>query len=325
MISSFIFSEGNVVGEGLDVDALRLVRADKGLHIWVDLDNPSEEEARTILGGLFEFHPLAVEDVLSDSQFPKVDDFGDYIYVIFHGVDYSKEAKFSTAELDLFLGKDFLVTCHFNRMPALHAAVERIKQQKAIKAKTIDRVAYRILDGMVQNYQPLLNDFALEVQGLEDVVFAAGRGRHPTLMQEFRSLRRDLMNLQQIIRPQREVISRIAHGEFKIIRPYLLPYFRDINDNLRRIEGVAHGFNEQLLLSLDIYLNKAANETNDVIKVLTVLTALTTPSMLLGTWYGMNFEDMPELKWPYSYPVAAFITVVSTILLLWWLKSRKWI
>jgi len=120
-------------------------------------------------------------------------------------------------------------------------------------------------------------------------------------------------------------VNRLARGEFKIIRPVLLPYFRDLLGNLNRIETNAASLSDQLYMTLDVFLNKASYETNEIIKVLTLMTAITTPTLLIGTWYGMNFKDIPELDLPYAYPVAALVTVVSTILLCIWLRRKHWL
>jgi magnesium transporter len=112
MIHSFVFNDGKLVGGGLDTDALRLVRSDKGLFIWVDLTQPTPEEAKMILEEVFSFHPLAIEDALSDTRYPKVEDYEDYLYLVMHAVAFNREEQFRTSELDFFIGRTFLVTHH---------------------------------------------------------------------------------------------------------------------------------------------------------------------------------------------------------------------
>jgi magnesium transporter len=106
------------------------------------------------------------------------------------------------------------------------------------------------------------------------------------------------------------------------VRAKLLPYFRDLRDNLARLEDTAAGYHERLLMAFDIYLNKAAFEANEGIKFLTAITAVTIPVMVIGTWYGMNFEKMPELA--RGYPLAVGLTVISTLLMFFYLKKKKW-
>ena len=135
-------------------------------------------------------------------------------------------------------------------------------------------------------------------------------------------MRGDFTKLRTIIRPQRDVIDRLARGDSKLIRPKLLPYFRDLRDNLNRLDETASSYHERLMMAFDIYLNKAAFEANEGIKFLTAITAVTIPVMVIGTWFGMNFEAMPELK--FGYPWAMGSTIVTTILMVIYLKKKKW-
>ena len=324
MIQSFVFNDGKLVASNLDTDALRLVRADKGLLIWVNLFAPSAAEAKSILEDVFSFHPLAIEDCLAETRYPKIEDYEDYLYMVMHAVAFSKEDQFRTTELDMFIGKTFLVTHHTEPLPSVTSTIERVQKNPTQIARGMDRLAHHLLDTLVDAYQPVLNEMTKEIGSLEDTVFLS-RDPEPTVIREFRERKKELSDLQQIVRPQRDVVNRLARGEFKIIRPLLLPYFRDLLGNLNRIETTASTLADQLYMTLDVFLNKASYETNEIIKVLTLMTALTTPTLLIGTWYGMNFKDMPELDLPYAYPTAALITGVSTILLIIWLRRKRWL
>lgn len=324
MIHSFVFNDGKLVGTNLDTDALRLVRADKGLLIWVDLAQPTLEEAKTIMEDVFSFHPLAIEDAMSESVYPKVEDYEDYLYLVMHAVAFSREDQFRTSELDFFIGKSFLVTHHTEPLSMVTSTIERIQKNPAQITRGMDRLAHFLLDTMVDAYQPVLNDLTQEIHALEDTVFVASHSE-PTVIKEFRDRKREVAHLQEIVRPQRDLVNRIARGEFKLIRPVLLPYFRDLLSNLNRIDATAASLSDQLYLTLDVFLNKASYETNEIIKVLTLMTAITTPTLLVGTWYGMNFHDMPELSWPHAYPIAGIVTVISTILLMIWLRKKHWL
>ncbi len=324
MIQSFVFNDGKLVASDLDSDALRIVRADKGLFIWVNLFAPTPAEITAILEDVFSFHPLAIEDCLAVSRYPKIEDYEDYLYLVMHAVAFNKEEQFRTTELDFFLGKTFLVTHHSQPLSMVTSTIERVQKNPVGITRGMDRLAHFLLDTMVDAYQPVLNEMTQEISTLEDTVFLT---RHPeqSVIREFRERKKELSDLQQIVRPQRDVVNRLARGEFKIIRPVLLPYFRDLLGNLNRIEATASTLSDQLYMTLDVFLNKASYETNEIIKVLTLMTALTTPTLLVGTWYGMNFKDMPELEWPHAYPIAAIVTVASTILLVIWLRRKHWL
>ena len=322
MIHSFIFSDGKLVGRDLEVEALRLVRADKGLIIWVDLDNPTDEEIKQVLEGVFQFHPLAIEDCVTPSDLPKIEDYEDYLFMVTHSVEFSRQDKFATTELDMFLGKDYFVTFHRSALRSVTMLRERAAKNTALAPRGPDRLAHTLLDIMIDGYAPVIDELREEAEEIEEMVLRKSTSEE--FMQEMLHARADFSKLRQIVRPQRDIIDRLARGDTKMIRNTLLPYFRDLRDNLVRFDDAANGYHERLLMAFDIYLNKAAFEANEGIKFLTALTAITIPVMVVGTWFGMNFEFMHELKSPYGYLGAMVVTAVSTALTFVYLKRKGW-
>jgi magnesium transporter len=323
MIRSFVFSEGKLVGQDLEREALRLVRADKGLLLWVDLDKPTEEEWKFVLESVFQFHPLAIEDCVSPNSLPKVEDYEDYLFIVTHAVDFSRTDKFATTELDLFLGKDYLVSFHTAPLKSVQSAIDRATKSTGVVARGPDRLAHTVLDFLVINYAPALDELRTELEELEEHVLSEATAER-SVITEIVHVRRDFSKLRTIIRPQRDVIDKLARGDSKLIRALMLPYFRDLRDKLVRIEDTAVGYHDRLLLAFDIYLNKAQFEANQGIKFLTALTAVTLPAVLVGTWYGMNFETMKELKWEHGYVYAFALTFVATLFMVVYLKKKKW-
>jgi magnesium transporter len=322
MIHSHIFSDGRLAGRDLEVEALRLVRADKGLVVWVDLDNPTDEEIKAVLEGVFQFHPLAIEDCVAPSDLPKVEDYEDYLFLVTHAVDYSQTEKFATTELDMFLGKDYIVTFHRQPLRSVSSLQERAVKNTSFMPRGPDRIAHGVLDLMLDNYSPVMDVLRLRLEETEELVL--GKTSSEKLVNDLLHIRRDFSRLRQIIRPQRDVIERLARGDSKMVRPKLLPYFRDLRDHLVRIEDTVTTYHERLMMTFDIYLNKAAFEANEGIKFLTALTAVTLPAVLVGGWYGMNFDHMPELRSPHGYLYACGFTLVSTILMGIYLKRKNW-
>jgi magnesium transporter len=323
MIRSFVFSEGKLVGQDLEREALRLVRADKGLLLWVDLDNATEEEWKFVLESVFQFHPLAIEDCIAPNSLPKVEDYDEYLFIVTHAVDFSRTDKFATTELDLFLGKDYLVSFHTAPLKSVQAAIDRATKSAGVIARGPDRLAHTLLDFLVNNYTPTLDELRSELEELEEHVLSEATAQRKVIG-EIVHVRRDFSKLRTIIRPQRDVIDKLARGDTKLVRTVMLPYFRDLRDKLTRIEDTAIGYHDRLLLAFDIFLNKAQFEANEGIKFLTALTAVTLPAVLVGGWYGMNFEHMPELKWEHGYTYAWALTFVTTLIMVIYLKKKKW-
>jgi len=331
MIRSLAFTtQGRLHSRDVDVFLMPTVLNDTNLFLWVDLEDPTPEETKMVLEDIFHFHPLAIEDCVMVSESPKVeeylpkegDSFAPHLFMVIHAVDYSrKDGVFDTNELNFFLGKNFLVTYHERPIRSVTAVEELAVRGTIHIAKAPDRVAHRILDSIVESYKPALDELALEIGEMEQ---AALQDPGKETLNRIIQIKKEVMHLRQIIGPQREVLSRFAQGHFKLIRVHMVPYYRDVYDGLSRIADAAHSYADSLTGILQIYLNMSSNQTGEVVKLLTLITVITTPLMMIGTWYGMNFEGMPEVKSSHGYSIAAGITGISTLLTYLYFKKRKW-
>ncbi len=331
MVRSFAFTtQGRLHTKDIEVFLMPTLLADTNLFLWVDLEDATEEEARTYLEGVFHFHPLSVEDCITVSPSPKVEEYqpkeGDlfwpYLFMVIHAVDYSRrDGVFATSELNFFLGKNFLVTYHVVPLKSISSTAERCLNSSVHIARAPDRVAHTLLDALVDNYRPALEELSLEISELESKVLQRA---DEDVLNKIIQIKKEVLHLRQIIGPQREVLARFAAGEFKLIRAHLVPYYRDVYDGLYHIGELAHTYADSLTGILQIYLNISSNQTGEVVKLLTMITVITTPLMMVGTWYGMNFKHMPELETSWGYPLMASITVVTTGLTYWYFKKKKW-
>lgn len=321
MIRSFVFNQGKLVGQDLDLDSLRLVLFDKGLHIWVDLEAASDDEARSILDGVFGFHPLAIEDCVTPSERPKVDEYDNYLFLVIHAVDYTRGSEeFRTTELNIFFGKDFVVTYHRDPLRSINATIDRVLKNAPAVARAPDRLTHTMLDFLFENYRPVMEELSAEISELEThVLQSKGDDIQSTVLK----VKEEVAILRRIIAPQRDVIARLARGEFKFVRPHLLPYYRDLLDQLVRISDQAEAYRDSLTNLLLVQLNLQQAQTNEVIKVLTVVTVVTLPAIMIASWYGMNLK-MPEFDWDWGYPIVIAVTVVVTALVGLYFRSRKW-
>jgi magnesium transporter len=331
MIRSFAFTtQGRLHTKDLDMFLMPTLLADTNLFLWVDLEKPTPEESQKVLEQIFHFHPLSIEDCVAVSAAPKVEEytpkdddrFAPYLFMVIHAVDYSrKDGVFATSELNFFLGKNFLVTYHDLPLKSVQLTEERCLRGTGHIARAPDRVAHTLLDSIVDNYKPALDELSLEIAQLEDeVVQTPTKGTLNRLLQ----IKNEVLHLRQIVSPQREVLARFAHGEFKLIRPHLVPYYRDVYDGLFHISDLAQRYTDSLTGILQVYLNMSSNQTGEVIKLLTLITVITTPPMVVGTWYGMNFEGIHEFRWRYGYLMAIAITLAATGITIWWFKKRGW-
>jgi len=325
MIRSFVFSQGKLVSQDVGMDVLRLVLYDEGVQIWVDAENPTAEENKMLLEGVFNFHPLAIEDCIAVSERPKVDDYENYIFMVIHAVNYMQTShEFRTTELNMFIGKNFLVTVHDEPVKSVSTTIDRVIKNAPLIARAPDRLTYNLLDALLENYQPALEELSGEIAALESSVMS---NPSADILNNVLKLRSEVQRLRQIIAPQREVIARLAHGEFKIVRTHLLPYYRDLLDHLSRISDSADNYRDSLMNILQVHLNLQQMQVNRVIKILTVLATLSMPLLIVTSWYGMNVQHMPNTGWPdwkYSYMAILGGTALWTALLYLYLRRKGW-
>jgi magnesium transporter len=323
MITTLLYRDNKLVAHNPPTDTLAALRAEPGAMLWVDLATPTDDEIKTILETTFAFHPLAIEDCVADSPLPKLEPYDDYLYLVMHAADYSQTDSFTTTELDFFIGKNFLVTFHRQPLKAVDAAVERFTKNPALVVRGPDRFAHTILDAMVDAYKPATESIREQIDELEDGVLQ--RISADELFPRVVALRKQLARLRQIVRPQREIAVELSTGKHKLIRSVILPYLRDLGEDLGRIETQAITWSDQLILSFKIYLNKSKHDANAGIRALTAITALSFPAILISSWFGMNFEHMHALAGRYSYPLAFALTLATTLATALLMRRRRWL
>ncbi|MFA5265020.1 MAG: magnesium transporter CorA family protein [Opitutaceae bacterium] len=323
MITTLLYRDARFAGKDPSPESLAALCAEPGVMLWVDLSEPTDEEIELVLDKTFQFHPLAIEDCVADTPFPKLEDYDTYLYFVMHAVDYTKTEHFTTTELDLFLGRNFLITFHRKPLKPVQATLERYLRSSSTTVRGPDRFAHQLLDMMVEAYKPALRELQGDLDKLESD--SLGNITPRELFPRILALRKELSALRQIVRPQREVIGELVGGKTKFIRPVIVPYLRDLAEELARIEAQASSWSEQLILSFRVYLNRSGHEANMGIKVLTAITALTIPVLVIGAWYGMNYKHFPELdKW-WGYPMAMIAMVGGTVGMLWFMRKKRWL
>ncbi len=299
----FVYRKGaKVVEEGFAANDLPELLDDEDNLVWVDLlgETPEQvEEAKSILLDIFKFHYLNVEDCLETRNQPKVEPFPGYVYFIVHGIKPGETGpgNFVTKELDGFLGENFVVTYHDQRFRSIKTVKQQIRASIFACTRGPAYLMHQILDNIVDLYMPIVDEFDAEINLLEERVFALKKGDNAVL-EEIMDLRRSVSRLRRISARQLEVLYRISHGEFPQIPEHILPFYRDVHDHLLRISDLSENYRDLVSSLFDIHFSVVANRNNDVMKTLTVLSSIILPLSLIAGIYGMNFENMPELKTP---------------------------
>jgi len=315
----------------LDSDALRqgdasLIeewRRDSGARLWVDIEDPDSDILEELLEGRFGFHELAAEDSLSPNTLPKYDAFPTYDFFVFRAVNVNlREHGSQTYKLSAFLGRDFLFTVHNGRMEAIDQICARLPEDKRILSNGPDYLLYEIVDLMVDAYFPLLEKVEECVDDLQDAIFLNAKPGH---LDELLHLKRDVNVMRRQSLPQRELLNLMSRGDSPFIRKEHLIYFRDLYDHMFRISETIDSERDMMAGTMEAYLSVIANRTNEIMRVLTVLSTIMLPLTLIAGIYGMNFEHMPELHWLHGYPFALGLMAATTLTMLTWFWKKGWL
>jgi magnesium transporter len=288
------------------------------------MEKPTLEDDRILLD-VFHFHPLTVEDSRGTRHHPKVEEFPHYIYFIVHGVrsDASHD-RFNTIELDGFLGKNYVVTYHHEPFRSINNVKKLVCSSPIICQRGPSYLLHQILDQIVDFYLPVMEDFDEAITELEDNIFSMSIRGHEVL-EDILLLKRNVLRLRRISAKQQEILLRVSRGEFALIDREMLPFYRDVYDHLVRVTDLAESYRDLLSGVLDAYLSVISNRTNEIMKVLTIFSAIMLPLTFIAGVYGMNFDNIPELHWKYGYFVVIGIMLIVTSGMLFFFRYKGWL
>ena len=307
-----------------DVELIPKLLKDDGLIFWVDFQAPTEADDRVLLD-VFKFHPLTVEDCRATRHHPKVEEFPDYLYFIVHAIRTdSSPDRFNTVELDGFLGPNYVVTYHHDEFTSINKVKQTVEVSPVTCQKGAAFILHHIIDNIVDEYLPVMDDFDERINVLEDNIFSLGQPSNE-ILEEILGLKRSLLRVKRISSKQLEVLYRMSHGQFALISGPVLPFFRDIFDHLVRVTDLAESYRDLISGSLEAYLSVVSNRLNEIMKVLTIFSAVMLPLTFIAGVYGMNFDNMPELHSRYGYLAAWIIMLVVAGGMLYYFWRKGWI
>lgn len=310
----------------LDLDQIRRALEDAQGLLWVSLEEAEVEEIDTVLGGIFRFHPLAIEDCRSRSyQSPKVDVFDAYLFLVVHGLkpDFPLD-RLDTLELDIFLGPNYVVTSHQSaQMPPLDALWSRLDLDERLTQRGADFLCYAILDELVDEFMPLLDQLDEQLDELGDYA-VLGKPSQDLLVQVL-ALKHGIATLRRVTAPQREVLNRLSRDDISLIQPRHRIYYRDVYDHLARVHDLSDAIRDVATSTLETYLSATSNRLNEVMKALTIVSTIFLPLSFVAGVYGMNFDYMPELRWHFGYLAVWGLFIGIVLAMLGYFRHRGWL
>jgi magnesium transporter len=328
MIRSLYFVPGKPIRK--DIPAHEFPQLTQNLQglLWVDFVSEPPEACLPILQS-FGFHSLAIDDALQEIHSPKLDDWGDYLYIALNYMNTKENGdawETEVDELDIFLGKNYIVTHHDHPISAVDETWAACDRDERNVQDGADHLLYKITDYLVAEYMPVVEEIDEAIDQIEDQVFDRPS---PRTLERLFALKRVLLAMRRIILPQREVLNKLARDDYKVIDPKDRIFFRDIYDHLVRLHDLNESQSDLVGGELDTYLSVINNRMNEILKTLTTITVLFMPLTVLTGYFGMNFfEPLGTLKSWTTNPV--FYLTLATIFLLptgmyIWMRRRTWI
>jgi magnesium transporter len=310
------------------VDRIGEAVEDREGTIWVDIDDRESAgngQVEALLREVFRFHPLAIEDALKDTHVPKVDDWGDYLYIVFQAIDFDPDSdQLRFHELDIFLGRNYLVTYHNAPIPEIDQHHRNIERDPVNRCRHgASHILYHLLDLIVASYLPAIEHLDDAIDDAQDEVFA---GPNTHTVRAIFEVKRSALRLNRVLAPEREVMNRLARDDYDPIPNEHRVYFRDIYDHLVRVHDITESLRDLISGALDTYLSAISNRTNDIMKTLTLVTVMFLPMSFLTGFFGMNFfAETLSFQSPMPKRLLFTLTCLTVFVTPWmiWLWSRR--
>lgn len=296
---------------------------------WIQVNGTPDPETLRSLGAQFHLHDLALEDVLNTGQRPKVDTFGDQLFVVMTLPVYANSVV-STQQISFFAGEKYVICFYPGDSDPFDPVRKRMRpaNNARFRSRGVDYLLYALIDLVIDAAFPVLEAFGDEIEELEEELLI-----HPdqSTLSWIHRVKRELLLLRRMLWPQREVVNALLRLEDTFVREDTRVYLRDCYDHSIQIMDLLESFRDMATSMLDVYLSSISNRTNEIMRVLTIIATIFIPLTFIVGVYGMNFSNekspwaMPELHWYYGYPLVWGLMLLITVGLLWYFRRQRWI
>jgi magnesium transporter len=320
IVDNALYRNGVRVPVDCEISDLSAVRDRCGPDdfVWVGLHEPDESELDEV-AKIFDLHPLAVEDAVKAHQRPKLERYEDSIFLILKTLWYvDEEDAVETGEINIFVGSDFVVTVRHGQGGSLHRARTALEDRETVLAHGPSAVVYAVCDEVVDAYEAVAESLQEDVDEVETSVFSEERTKDAARIYV---LKRELAEMRRAVMPLREPINRFVSGAVRGVDPEAAPYFRDVGDHLSRVSETVDSLDSLLSTAFEAHMAQISIQQNDDMRRISATIGLIAAPALIGTIYGMNFKNMPELGWGFGYPMALLLMALASLTV--WILSKR--
>ncbi len=322
IVDSAIYEAGHRRDGEVDVhEAMELCHA-PDCFTWIGLYEPTEDEFESIRSE-FDLHPLAVEDAIQAHERPKLEVFGDMVFIVLKTAKYVDPSEvIKLGEILIFLGHDYVLTVRHGEASELGGVRRQLESDPALLQHGPGAVLHAIVDRVVDDYGPALAGLSEDIDQVEDQVFSDVR---TNAAERIYKLKREVLQFEHAVGPLVDPVDRLARGKYSVIHPEVRTYFRDVNDHLLRAHDQLEGFRDLLTSVLQANLTQVSVRQNEDMRKISAWVAIGVVPTAIAGIYGMNFEHMPELDWTFGYPAALLLMASVCTFLFWRFKRAGWL
>ena len=321
LVDNAIYVDGRRTADPASLEETHEACHQRGGVVWIDLYNPTEGELASIAKE-FELHHLAVEDAIEGHQRPKLERYGDSLFIVLKPARYLDESEtVEFSEAHIFVGENFVLTVRHGEVPAVDEARRRLESEPELLRRGPQAILHAIIDEVVNNYGPVVEDLRTDVEEIETEVFS---GKTEGSRRIYK-LSREVFQFQRATRPLAWALERLTEGDKYRIDPEVRSYLRDVHDHVLRVTEQVESFHQMLTDILNVNLTLVSVRQNDQTKRISAWAAILAVPTIIGSIYGMNFEYMPELTWTFGYPLALGVMALICIVLYVAFKRAEWL
>ncbi len=290
---------------------------------WINVGGVHQIDVLEAFGKHFNLHPLLLEDIANTDQRPKLDDYDTYFFLVMKMLTTTEQGDIQVEQVSFVTGRNYVLSFQENGTDVFGSVRDRLKGGKGrLRQNGSDYLLYALIDAVVDQYFAVLEMLGERIESLQERVVADPK---PETLRDIHALKRQLLFVRRAVWPLREAINNLSRSECAFLHEPTRVFFRDVYDHVVQIVDTIETLREMVSASLDIYLSSVSYRLNAVMRVLTVITTIFMPLSFIAGIYGMNFEYMPELKWPWGYPMALGLMGMVAAIMLLGFRRKKWL
>ena len=291
---------------------------------WVNVEGVHDLEVIRCLGDCFHLHPLVLEDIVNTVQRPKIEDYGDYLFIVMRMLLPTSEGEFTSEQLSIILTADHLFSFQEGIAGDVFNGVrERLRNAKGkIRGMGADYLAYALIDAVVDSYFSVLEGLGERIVNVEE---ALALTPDRAILRVINEMKKEIIFLRKAVWPLRETISFLERGDSALLNEATRLYFRDVYDHTVQVIDTVETYRDLLSGMLELYLSSLSNRTNEIMKFLTIVGTIFMPLTFLVGVYGMNFKHMPELEWHNGYYGLWFLMVLLSVVMIIYFRRKRWL